>query len=123
MGPAGNNQIAGNTLITKGSLAVSLTELAAPGTVFFNNMGAGDLGGASGAVVAIPNARVVPSANPAGGGVLYAQAGAMKWRSSTGDTFDTTRRTVTGAKGSNAALASLLSALSAAGLITDNTTA
>jgi hypothetical protein len=32
----------------------------------------------------IANAGTVPTTNPAGGGVLYAQAGALKWRGSAG---------------------------------------
>lgn len=41
------------------------------------------LGGGSG-VVAIGNAAVVPSSDPAGGGVLYAEGGALLWRGSLG---------------------------------------
>ena len=39
-GPAGQNQITGNILTVKGTLAVGVTELAAPGTVFARNLGA-----------------------------------------------------------------------------------
>jgi hypothetical protein len=35
-------------------------------------------------VIGIANAATVPSANPSGGGVLYAEAGALKWRGSGG---------------------------------------
>ena len=35
-------------------------------------------------VIAIPNAGVVPTTNPSGGGVLYVEAGALKWRGSSG---------------------------------------
>lgn len=35
-------------------------------------------------VIAIPNAVSVPSGNATGGGVLYAEAGALKWRGSSG---------------------------------------
>jgi len=35
-------------------------------------------------VVGLKNASVVPSTNPSGGGVLYAEAGALKWRGSAG---------------------------------------
>jgi hypothetical protein len=35
-------------------------------------------------VIAVENAAVVPSTNPANGGVLYAEGGALKWRSSAG---------------------------------------
>jgi hypothetical protein len=40
-------------------------------------------GGGSG-VLGITNAGTVPNANPAGGGVLYAEGGALKWRGSSG---------------------------------------
>lgn len=35
-------------------------------------------------VLGIQNASVVPSSNPTGGGVLYADSGALKWRGSSG---------------------------------------
>lgn len=35
-------------------------------------------------VVAIPNATSVPTTNATGGGILYAEAGALKWRGSSG---------------------------------------
>lgn len=35
-------------------------------------------------VVSIPNAGTVPASNPSGGGVLYAEGGALKWRGSSG---------------------------------------
>jgi hypothetical protein len=40
-------------------------------------------GGGDG-VLGIANATAVPNANPTGGGVLYAEAGALKWRGSGG---------------------------------------
>jgi hypothetical protein len=40
-------------------------------------------GGGNG-VIGIANAAAVPSSNPSGGGVLYAEAGALKWRGSGG---------------------------------------
>jgi hypothetical protein len=40
--------------------------------------------GAGQGVIAIANASVVPSANPAGGGVLYVEHGALKYRGSNG---------------------------------------
>jgi len=43
----------------------------------------GAFGGGLG-VLGIANAGTVPSTNPGGGGVLYAQAGALKWRGSSG---------------------------------------
>lgn len=43
-----------------------------------DNVGSGDL------VFYIQNATTVPSTNPTGGGILYAEAGALKWRGSSG---------------------------------------
>jgi len=40
--------------------------------------------GAGQGVIAIANASVVPSVNPAGGGILYVENGALKYRGSTG---------------------------------------
>lgn len=42
-----------------------------------------DFGGGAG-VLGIANAATVPSTNPTGGGILYAEAGALKWRGSSG---------------------------------------
>lgn len=49
------------------------------------NVGVGteDYGSGVGAI-GIANATTVPTTNPAGGGVLYAEAGALKWRGSAG---------------------------------------
>ncbi len=41
-------------------------------------------GGGTGSVIGIQNATVVPSTNPTGGGVIYAEAGALKYRGSSG---------------------------------------
>lgn len=35
-------------------------------------------------VIALKNAATVPASNPSGGGILYAEAGALKWRGSSG---------------------------------------
>jgi hypothetical protein len=43
----------------------------------------GDCGGGKG-VIAIANAETVPSADPSGGGVLYVENGALKYRGSSG---------------------------------------
>jgi hypothetical protein len=40
--------------------------------------------GAGTGVVALANASVAPSTNPTGGGVMYAEGGALKWRGSSG---------------------------------------
>lgn len=49
---------------------------------YYVNGGAG-LGSGSG-VVSIGNATTTPTTDPSGGGVLYAEAGALKWRGSSG---------------------------------------
>ncbi len=50
-------------------------------TQFGSTVGA--FGGGDG-VIGIANAPSLPSTNPTGGGVLYAEAGALKWRGSSG---------------------------------------
>ena len=42
------------------------------------------LGGGAGGLLAMANATTVPSTNPTGGGILYAEGGALKWRGSSG---------------------------------------
>ena len=37
-----------------------------------------------GQVIGIANATTVPSTNPTGGGVMYSEGGALKWRGSAG---------------------------------------
>jgi hypothetical protein len=41
------------------------------------------IGGGSG-VIGIANATTVPTSNATGGGILYAEGGALKWRGSSG---------------------------------------
>jgi hypothetical protein len=43
-----------------------------------------DVGGATGAVIGMKNATAVPTTNPTGGGILYVEAGALKYRGSSG---------------------------------------
>lgn len=43
-----------------------------------------DLGGLTGSGFGMKNATAVPTTNPTGGGILYAEAGALKWRGSSG---------------------------------------
>ena len=38
-----------------------------------------------GGVMGLANAGTNPSTNPSGGGVLYAESGALKWRGSSGN--------------------------------------
>lgn len=59
----------------------------AHGNRLYSNTQFGSVTGAFGggdAVIGIANARAVPNANPAGGGVLYASGGALYWRGSSG---------------------------------------
>lgn len=46
--------------------------------------GGASFGGGIGSIVYIGNATTVPSSNPSGGGVLYVQGGALKYRGSSG---------------------------------------
>ena len=46
--------------------------------------GGADLGGGATGIVAITNAGTVPTTNPTGGGVLYVEGGALKFRGSSG---------------------------------------
>jgi hypothetical protein len=82
-----------------------------------------DLGGSGGAVISMKNATTAPTTNPTGGAILFTAGGYFKSRAADGNVFDTTRRTVTGSRGGNAALASLLTQLASTGLITDSSSA
>ena len=59
---------------------VSSLEIRVGGNI---GMGAGSYGGGQ-KVMFLANATTVPTTNPVGGGVLYVQAGALKWRGSSG---------------------------------------
>lgn len=81
--------------------------------------------GSGSLVLGIADATTAPTTNPTGGGVLYSDAGAGKWRTSAGNvvTFaPSTVPNITGSRGGNAALASLLTELANLGLITDSST-
>lgn len=72
---------------TIGQTQISTTN--ADGIVFVSNVSIGanstpTYGGGSSAVMMIQDASVAPSSNPTGGGILYSQAGALKWRGSSG---------------------------------------
>lgn len=54
------------------------------GNIAFNNNGLDPFGASSEGVIAVGNRNVAPTANPSGGGVLYAESGAGKWRGSGG---------------------------------------
>src|SRR5690606_15664141 len=118
---------------TKTSAGTATFEVGASGAIvhralsfFTNHLQLGgtssDFGGGAGSMISMKNATTAPTTNPTAGVIFYAQDGVAKFRAASGDIFDTTKRTVTGAKGGNAALTSLLTQLAAAGLITNNTT-
>lgn len=89
-------------------------------------MGAAGQFGNGTLVLSIPNASVVPTTNPTGGGVLYMQAGSAKVRTPSGNIVTyapDSAPSVTGSRGANAALASLLTQLASLGFIANNTTA
>ncbi|NBS62575.1 MAG: hypothetical protein EBT26_11180, partial [Microbacteriaceae bacterium] len=66
------------------SFTDGLTAINMPGNrnIGFGS-GAGSFGGGT-AVIAIANASAVPSSNPTGGGILYVESGALKYRGSSG---------------------------------------
>lgn len=93
------------------------------GTIGFG--GTTSAGGGS-RVYFFANAATVPTTNPTGGFILYGDSGSAKVRTPGGNTVTVAQNTapsVTGSRGGNAALASLLTTLAAAGIIADNTTA
>lgn len=47
-------------------------------------LGAGAGFGSGDVVISIANAATVPTTNPSGGGILYCQGGALKYRGSSG---------------------------------------
>lgn len=88
-----NYTIIGANNVTQVNAGASLIFLVGNSTTstggLFNNSGlqlfagAAAFGGGSG-VLGITNRTTAPSSNPSGGGVLYAEAGALKWRGSSG---------------------------------------
>jgi len=69
-----------------GSRIVIGPTASAPMLIAGANIGLGNMtswGGGIG-VVGLINASVVPSTDPTGGGILYSEAGALKWRGSSG---------------------------------------
>ena len=62
---------------------VVFQRLAVGGNIGFRATRNRDFGGGQG-VIAIANASVVPSENPDGGGILYIEDGALKYRGSNG---------------------------------------
>lgn len=106
---------ASGALVTRGTLfATSPFQLGSTSS---------DFGGSSGAVISMKNATTAPTTNPTGGVITYAESGVWKTRDASGNVVNLTKQTVTGSRGGNAALASLLTGLAGMGLITDSTTA
>ncbi len=68
------------TLETAAGSSAHVILMAAGGV----GIGTRDQFGGGGRVIGIANASTVPSSNPAGGGVLYVESGALKYRGSSG---------------------------------------
>jgi len=66
---------------TESGVADNRLVLAAGGNISINS--AGSFGGGTG-VIFIANRSAVPSSNPSGGGILYTESGALKYRGSSG---------------------------------------
>ena len=88
-GRAGGQTLTGGTAASE-DLTLQSTSHATKGNIVLNpdggNIGMGtasEFGGGA-RVVGLVNASTVPSTNPTGGGALYAEAGALKWRGSAG---------------------------------------
>lgn len=77
-GSASINADAGISLFSSAGVTIGASNAS---VVFLH--GASSTGGGLG-VVAIANANTVPTTNPTGGGVLYVQSGALKYRGSSG---------------------------------------
>jgi hypothetical protein len=80
---------------TKTSAGTATFEVGASGAIvhraisfYTNSLQLGstssDMGGSAGAVISMKNATTAPTTNPTGGGILYAEGGALKWRGSSG---------------------------------------
>ncbi len=77
-------------------------------------------------VISIPNAGTAPTSNPTGAFVMYGASGAGKARTPSGNivTFaPDTALAVSGSRGGNAALASLITQLASLGFVSDSTSA
>jgi hypothetical protein len=81
-----------NVLNAASGISTTTMTAQSDGTTFANTGGARSiqLGGGStsigsgNGVIGITNATTVPSTNPSGGGILYVEAGALKYRGSSG---------------------------------------
>lgn len=77
----GSNQITLRVLLANASNPVETFRLSPGGQV---GIGGSSYGSGVGAVVFVANAAVAPTTNPTGGGVLYVEGGALKYRGSSG---------------------------------------
>jgi hypothetical protein len=94
------------------------------GNVAFHSTPSSAAGTAGGSkTIWIGDRSTAPGTNPSGGLILYSESGVAKIRSGANTVTLGNKPSVTGSKASGAALASLLTVLAAAGLITDSTTA
>jgi hypothetical protein len=87
---AGGASLAGNLNMTATNSYVNvsgtnvLTLNSQPQVNFFNTATGASTNGGGQKVIHIGNATVVPSSNPTGGGILYVDAGALKYRGTSG---------------------------------------
>lgn len=107
----------------------NLLLIAGIGTNFNGNIGLGGTpshtpaaGGGAG-VIYVKDRSVAPSTNPTSGFSIYSESTVAKIRSGANTVTLGNKPSVTGSKASGAALASLLTVLATAGIITDSTTA
>jgi len=76
-----NLNLTGTSVTLYGNGALKMT-VSSTGVQFGN--GGTDHGGGTGCMIGIDNATAVPTTNPTNGGILYVEAGALKWRGSGG---------------------------------------
>ena len=75
-------RFSGSTGCSFSAGATTYFYVSAGNASFFNGIGALSGGGTN--VIGIGDRTVAPTTNPSGGGVLYSEAGALKWRGSSG---------------------------------------
>jgi len=80
----GNLNFSSTTTFVNNSGTNLLTLNSQPQINFFNTTVSAATNGGGQKIIFIGNAGVVPSSNPTGGGILYVEAGALKYRGSSG---------------------------------------
>lgn len=94
------------------------------GNVAFHSTPSSAAGTAGGSrTIWIGDRSTAPGTNPSGGLILYSESGVAKIRSGANTVTLGDKPSVTGSRGGNAALASLLTVLQTAGIITDGSSA